>query len=311
MSARQSPPKPPEFTAAAGPGVAWDPSFRGMPRPIAPDYTVAQRWQDYGPEQHAVWRNLFERQCQLLPGRACRAVLDGLERLPVGPDAVPDFEALSDRLEQATGWRVVAVPGLVPDAVFFAHLAERRFPTAHWIRGWKELDYLEEPDLFHDVFGHVPLLMDPVFADYLQAYGQGGLRALGRGALHRLARLYWYTVEFGLVRGAGALEIYGAGILSSAGETRFALEDDSPNRLAFDLERVMRTRYRIDDFQESYFVVRSFEELLRLAEIDFAPLYDRVADLDDLEPGALLPDDDLLHRGSGRHHRQRRAAPAA
>ncbi|SME89019.1 Phenylalanine 4-hydroxylase [Tistlia consotensis] len=295
---------------AETPAIQWDKSFRGAPRPVAADYTVAQRWQDYGPEDHAVWRTLFERQSRLLPGRACPAFVEGLEHLPFGAEAIPDFEALSERLERATGWRVVAVPGLVPDAVFFEHLANRRFPAAHWIRRRDELDYLEEPDLFHDIFGHVPMLVNPVFADYLQAYGQGGLRALGRKVLHRLARLYWYTVEFGLVQGDRGLEIYGAGIVSSHSETIFAREDASPNRIAFDLERVMRTRYRIDDFQESYFVVRDFEELLGLAEIDFAPLYDRVAALEDIEPGALLEGDRLLHRGSGRYHAARRR-PAA
>lgn len=291
------------------PAIHWDKSFRGRPRPVAADYSVEQRWADYGAEDHAVWRRLFERQSRLLPGRACPAFLKGLEQLPLGAEAIPDFEVLSDRLERTTGWRVVAVPGLVPDAVFFEHLANRRFPAAHWIRRPDELDYLEEPDLFHDVFGHVPMLSDPVFADYMQAYGQGGLRALGRGVLHRLARLYWYTVEFGLVRGAGGgLEIYGAGIVSSHGETRFALEDDSPNRVGFALERVMRTRYRIDDFQETYFVVRDFDELLGLAELDFGPVYARLAGAEDLEPAALLPDDELLHRGSGRYHAAKRAA---
>ncbi|MEX2628392.1 MAG: phenylalanine 4-monooxygenase [Tistlia sp.] len=301
---RAEPSRPAGSACEAG-AILWDKSFRGSPRPVAADYSVEQRWSEYGPEDHAVWRRLFERQSGLLPARACPAFLKGLARLPFGGEAVPDFEALSDALERTTGWRVVAVPGLVPDAVFFEHLANRRFPAAHWIRRPDELDYLEEPDLFHDIFGHVPMLMDPVFADYMQAYGQGGLRALGRKVLHRLARLYWYTVEFGLVAGAGGLEIYGAGILSSHSETLFALEDDSPNRIAFDLERVMRTRYRIDDFQESYFVVRDFDELLRLAEIDFAPLYDRVAALQDVEPGRLLPGDRLLHRGNGRYHAAR------
>lgn len=291
----------------AGP-VPWDRSFRGAPRAIASDYTVEQRWSSYGAEQHQVWRTLFARQSRLLPGRACPAFLHGLDHLPFDGAAIPDFERLSDKLEGMTGWRVVPVPGLVPDAVFFGHLAKRRFPAAHWIRGRDELDYLEEPDLFHDIFGHVPMLTDPVFADYMQAYGQGGLRALGRNVLHRLARLYWYTVEFGLVHGAAGLEVYGAGIVSSHSETIFALDDESPNRIAFDLERVMRTRYRIDDFQESYFVIRGFDELLELAELDFMPVYERIATLDDLEPGRLLPTDRLLHRGSGRYHAARHVA---
>ena len=159
-----------------------------------------------------------------------------------------------------TGWRVVAVPGLVPDDVFFEHLAHRRFVAGRFIRKPEQLDYLQEPDVFHDLFGHVPLLSDPVFADYMQAYGLGGLKALRLNALEKLARLYWYTVEFGLIAEPGGLRLYGAGILSSFGESQFALDDPSPHRIKFDLMRVMRTRYRIDDYQQNYFVIDNFEE---------------------------------------------------
>src|SRR3546814_164890 len=200
----------------------------------------------------------------------------------------------SDLLMRATGWRVVAVPGLVPDEVFFDHLANRRFVSGNFIRSPDQLDYLEEPDVFHDVFGHVPLLADPVFADYMQAYGRGGLRSLQYGALHRLSRLYWHTVEFGLVREKGELRIYGAGIVSSRGESLFALDDPSPNRIMFDLRRVMRTQYRIDDYQQNYFVLSGFDELLRVTlETDFAPLYAELDSLSDINIAQLVESDEI------------------
>jgi phenylalanine-4-hydroxylase len=209
-----------------------------------------------------------------------------------------------------TGWQVVAVPGLVPDEVFFEHLAHRRFPAGQFIRRADQLDYLEEPDVFHDVFGHAPMLMNPVIADFIQAYGTGGLRAQRLGTLALLARVYWYTVEFGLVQQADGLRIYGSGIASSHTESVFALEDDAPHRIGFDLERVMRTRYRIDDFQECYFVLDTLDDLLELAHIDFAPLYARVQARAAVEPGQLLPDDRIVTRGSGRYHAARRTGAA-
>jgi phenylalanine-4-hydroxylase len=198
------------------------------------------------------------------------------------------------------------VPGLVPDDVFFEHLANRRFPSGQFIRKPHQLDYLEEPDVFHDVFGHVPMLMNPVIADYIQAYGVGGLRAKRLGVLDMLARVYWYTVEFGLVKQADGLRIYGAGIVSSATETVFSVEDPSPHRLGFDLERVMRTHYRIDDFQESYFVLEHLDDLLKLADVDFAPYYQRVAHASEYQPGDVLPTDVVISRGTGRYHAAKR-----
>jgi phenylalanine-4-hydroxylase len=226
--------------------------------------------------------------------------------LPIGADQIPDFRRLNDVLMKHTGWQVVAVPGLVPDVVFFEHLANRRFPAGQFIRKRNELDYLEEPDVFHDVFGHVPMLLNPVIADYIQAYGVGGLRAQQLGVLPNLARVYWYTVEFGLVMQPEGLRIYGSGIVSSYTESVFALDDPSPNRIRFDLERVMRTRYRIDDFQETYFVLGDLADLLELARIDFAPLYSRVERLPDLEPGEVLPGDKVITRGTRRHHAAKR-----
>ena len=280
-------------------------------RPERPDWTIDQGWHNYTPQEHAVWKTLFERQSKLLPGRACDEFVRGMQDLPIGPDQIPNFEQLSETLSQRTGWQIVAVPGLVPDDVFFEHLAHRRFPAGHFIRKPHELDYLEEPDVFHDVFGHVPMLMNPAIADYIQAYGEGGLRAKRLGVLEKLARVYWYTVEFGLVKQPDGLRVYGAGIASSATETVFSVEDDSPNRVAFDLERVMRTNYRIDDFQETYFVLDNLNDLLELARIDFAPLYERVADASDFEPGDILPTDVVLTHGSGRYHAAKRDGAGA
>lgn len=275
-------------------------------RPERPDWTIDQGWSSYTAQEHGVWKTLFERQSALLPGRACDEFLQGMKDLPIGADRIPNFEDLSVALMKRTGWQVIAVPGLIPDDVFFEHLAHRRFPSGRFIRKPDQLDYLEEPDVFHDVFGHVPMLMNPAIADYIQAYGEGGLRAKKLGVLEQLARVYWYTVEFGLVRQPEGLRIYGAGIASSATETVFSIEDSSPNRVRFDLERVMRTRYRIDDFQETYFVLDSLDKLLELAHIDFAPHYQRVANMPEHEPGDVLPGDTVIARGTGRYHAAKR-----
>ncbi len=271
-------------------------------RPERADWTISQDWEHYTEQEHAVWKTLFERQSRLLPGRACDAFIAGMRQLPIDASRIPDFCRLSEVLMQHTGWQIVAVPGLLPDEVFFDHLANRRFPAGSFIRKPDELDYLEEPDVFHDVFGHVPMLMNPVIADFVQAYGVGGLRAQQLGVLPQLARVYWYTVEFGLVRQPDGLRIYGSGIASSYTESVFALDDASPNRIGFALERVMRTNYRIDDFQEVYFVLDSLDDLLELANIDFAPVYRRVGKLPELQPGDVVATDRVLHLGDGRYH---------
>jgi len=279
------------------------------PPGAAADWTIPQRWEDYSADEHGVWDTLFARQQKLLPGRVAPAFLEGLDVLRLSKPGIPDFDELSDVLTKRTGWQVVAVPGLVPEEVFFEHLANRRFPAGNFIRKPDQLDYLQEPDVFHDVFGHVPLLAHPVFADYMQAYGQGGLRAMEFGAIDKLARLYWYTVEFGLIRDGGDLRIYGAGIVSSYGESLFALDDPSPNRIGFDLLRVMRTKYRIDDFQQTYFVIDSFDDLLRrTVETDFGPLYHELERLPDLEITDILPDDRVLTRGTQAYAMQKRQA---
>jgi len=273
------------------------------------DWTIDQGWEQYTPAEHAVWKTLFERQVSMLAGRACNEFVQGMRALPIGADQIPDFRRLSDALMTTTGWQVVAVPGLVPDEVFFDHLANRRFPSGNFIRSADQLEYLEEPDVFHDVFGHVPMLMHPVIADYIQAYGQGGLRAQRLGNLAQLARVYWYTVEFGLIQQSDGLRIYGSGIASSYAESVFAIDDNSPNRVQFDLDRVMRTNYRIDDFQETYFVIRNLDELLELARIDFAPVYERIAALPEIAPGDVLSTDAVISRGTGRYHKDKRGDP--
>ncbi len=270
--------------------------------PERPDWTIDQNWAAYSPEEHATWKTLFERQMKLIPRRACQAYSDGLNNLPITADSIPDFERLSEVLTARTGWQVVAVPGMVPNDVFFDHLANRRFPAGQFIRKSHQLDYLQEPDVFHDIFGHVPMMMNPVMADFMQSYGEGGLRAQKRGVLDNLARLYWYTVEFGLLEEADGLRIFGAGILSSFTETRFALEDESPNRIGFDLKRVLRTQYRIDEFQESYFVLPSIDTLFDMAGTDFGPVYDSIRGLPDFVPATVNADDRVFHRGTGAYH---------
>ena len=277
---------------------------------VGSDCVIEQNWQKYRREEHAVWQFLFERQQRLLARRACREYLEGLAGLGVAAKGIPDFRRLNDTLDRATGWRIVAVPGLVPDDVFFAHLARRRFPSTCFIRDRNQLDYLQEPDVFHDICGHVPLLMNPVFADYMQAYGEGGLKALGLGHLQHLARLYWYTVEFGLIETPAGLRIYGSGILSSAGESVYSLEDPRPARLRFDLRRIMRTRYQIDDYQRLYFVIDDFQQLFDATRPDFAPIYQEIARLPDLEPTARTHGDRKFRVGTEKNWATNQRGPS-
>lgn len=265
----------------------------------ATDFTIEQRWELYTADEHAVWDRLYARQLRLMKDRAVAEFSEGLGLLDLGSGGIPDLRVINPKLRALTGWEVVMVPHLVPDDVFFDHLANRRFPAGRFIRKPDQLDYIEEPDIFHDIFGHVPMLTLPVFADYMAAYGRGGQRADSLGRLKELARLYWYTVEFGLIRRNDALRIYGAGIVSSAGETPYALESDVPHRIGFDLERLMRTEYRIDDFQQAYFVIDSFEQLLGATQADFGPLYTRLAaDGTTYGPTELTADDQLITRGT-------------
>ncbi|MEO7384410.1 MAG: phenylalanine 4-monooxygenase, partial [Novosphingobium sp.] len=260
----------------------------------APDYTVLPRdggelftaplkrpehigedWLEpaqrmYCRDEDQIWDELFARQMRVLPGRAASAFMAGLERTDLARGGVPEFARLSEQLTALTGWSVVPVPMLIPDHVFFWHLANRRFPAGNFIRSRKTFDYIEEPDVFHDVFGHVPLLTDPTYADFMQEYGRAGWKAMRYNRLKALGALYWYTVEFGLIEEAGGIKAYGAGILSGPAEIVYATEAASPNRIMLNVDRVMRTDYVIDDLQPTYFVIESFEDLFRqTVERDF------------------------------------------
>ena len=249
------------------------------------DYTCPQNHAAYSAADHDTYRRLYERQSALLPGLASDAFIAALPSLGI-QDHIPRFEEINERLYRATRWEIVAVPGLIPGGPFFTLLANRPFPVTDWIRTPAELDYIVEPDIFHDLFGHVPLLFNPVFADYVQRYGQGGLKAAELGACEMLSRLYWYTIEFGLIREAGGLRAYGAGILSSPGELPYAVQSPVPQRLPLVLERTMRTRYQIDSYQQTYFVIDSFEQLFDMTAADFAPLYQRLQGLPELAADA-------------------------
>jgi len=271
------------------------------------DFVIDQGWDAYAPGEHAVWRKLYERQVRLLPGRVAPAFLDGLDGLKAAAAGIPDFRRLNQVLEGSTGWQVVAVPGLIPDDAFFDLLAHRKFPSGNFIRRPDQLDYLEEPDVFHDVFGHVPLLMNPVFADFMQAYGEAGLKADGSGVLSRLARLYWYTVEFGLFQTPEGLRIYGAGIVSSYSEALFCLDSDSANRIRLDRDRVLSTKYRIDDFQETYFVIDRFEALFDTLGQGLDAALARAVATPDLHPWDVLDTDTVISRGTGAYATAKRA----
>ena len=269
--------------------------------PVYTTAVVEQPWADYSATDHEVWATLFARQREILVGRASDEFLSCQQAMGMTPDRIPKFDELNPVLRKATGWELIGVEGLLPELDFFDHLANRRFPVTWWIRKPEQLDYLSEPDLFHDLFGHVPLLMNPVFADYMQAYGRGGVKAHGIGpeALVNLTRLYWYTVEFGLIRQPDGLRIYGSGIVSSKGESIHCLESDAPNRIGFDLERVMRTRYRIDSYQKTYFVIDSYEQLIEATQPDFTPIYAKLARQPSVPAGEVLDTDTVYNRGTG------------
>lgn len=266
---------------------------RGDYRRAGADYTCAQNYAAYTAQDHDTYRRLYARQEALLPGLACNEFIAALPSLGA-KDHIPRFEEINERLARATGWEIVTVPGLIPEVPFFTLLANRKFPVTDWIRTPAEFDYIVEPDVFHDLFGHVPLLFNPVFADYVQRYGQGGLKAHELGACEQLSRLYWYTIEFGLIRQANGLRAYGAGILSSAGELNYAVNSPEPQRIALSLRRAMRTRYKIDSYQQTYVVIDSFEQLFGMTAPDFTQLYVQVKGLRDLPANASLAEDLLF-----------------
>jgi len=272
------------------------------PARIGEDW-LEPRQRAYSSDEDAIWNDLFDRQMEILPGRACEAFFAGLQKLHLGRGGVPDFGRLSEQLGALTGWSVVPVPMLIPDHVFFWHLANRRFPAGNFIRTRETFDYIQEPDVFHDVFGHVPLLTDPVFADYMHEYGKAGWKAMRYNRLKALGALYWYTVEFGLIQQPAGLRICGAGILSGPREAIFALEGRSPNRIMLNVDRVMRTDYVIDDLQPTYFVIESFSDLYhQTVERDFDRLYRNLGPGFTYANAAVIDVDDVLHRGTQEYH---------
>ena len=280
-----------------------DPLSRSGLKPdeVPADFVVDQRYQHYTAADHDTWSRLHRRQFELLRGRVCDEFFAGLSALGIAADGIPDFRQINRVLKAATGWEVVAVPGLVPDRVFFTHLAQRRFPAGFWIRRPEEFDYIEEPDVFHDVFGHVPLLMNRSYADFVAAYGAAGLRYADPEDLARLARLYWYSVEFGLIETEAGLRIFGAGIASSPGETVFSLESAEPNRIRLDPVRVMRTCYKIDDFQQTYFVLPGFEAMPDLAAGPLEAAMAQARALPELAPDARIAEDRSVAVGVAAH----------
>jgi len=264
---------------------------------MRPDWTIDQKWEDYTAENHEVWRILYNRQHKILENRACDQFMHGLDELSITPHELPDFRRLSDMLYKKTRWTIVCVAGLIPGEAFHSHLAKRQFPITYWIRPKEKIDYLKEPDLFHDLYGHVPMLTDPVYADYIQEFGKGGVKATQLGAETQLTRLYWYTIEFGLMNTPKGIRIYGAGIMSSLTESIYSLESDIPNRIGFDLERMLRTRYKSNDLQQTYFVIDSFQQLMDATKPDFAPIYQRVKKQEELRPFYILPTDKVYSLG--------------
>lgn len=288
----------PDFTRLPDPGP------QVFTAPLRKPANVGADWLEpaqtvYSSEDDAVWDDLFARQLAILPGRAASAFLRGLDTLDLGQGGVPEFARLSEELGALTGWSVVPVPMLIPDHVFFWHLANRRFPAGNFIRTRECFDYIQEPDVFHDVFGHVPMLTDPTFADYMQEYGKAGWKAMRYNRLKSLGALYWYTVEFGLILEADGIKAYGAGILSGPSEAVFAVEAESPNRIMLHVDRVMRTDYVIDDLQPTYFVIESFADLFhQTVERDFDRLYKSLSPGFTYANTAVIDVDDVLHRGT-------------
>ena len=259
------------------------------------DYTCPQDYDSYTAADHDTYRRLYARQAALLPGLACDEFIAALPSLGAS-DHIPRFADINQRLRKATGWEIVTVPGLIPEVPFFTLLANRKFPVTDWIRKPEEFDYIVEPDVFHDLFGHVPLLFNPVFADHMQEYGKGGLKAHGLGACEQLSRLYWYTIEFGLIQQHDGLRAYGAGILSSSGELQHSVQSAEPQRLPLDIERVMRTRYKIDSYQQTYFVINSFQELFDKTAPDFTPIYRCLQGMPDIAADAPRHEAEAIQR---------------
>ena len=268
------------------------------------EYVVDQNWSAYTTTDHATWARLFASMTSLLPGRMCQDFMIGLNDLKLPMDRVVDFDALSERLTKRTGWQYVAVNGFIPNDQFFGLLANRCFPSSRFMRDPDGLAYQESPDIFHDVFGHAPLLMNPVIADFMQAFGAAGVACTSERGQQMLARLYWFTVEVGLVRDGNRIQAYGAALASSEKELTFSLTSPSPHRLGFDHGRVIRTPYSIDDLQETYFVVDSLEQVLALAQNGFSETLNMVCSQSDVVRGELIKSDDVISCGDQHYHHE-------
>jgi phenylalanine-4-hydroxylase len=222
---------------------------------------IEQRYEGYTAENQEAWTTLFDRQMAYLADHASRTYLEGAKAINLRRDRIPPLETINARLKPLTGWQSRAVPGYVPAKAFFGCLARREFPTTIVIRPKSSLDYLPQPDIFHDIFGHVPLHADPIFADFLQTYGKAALTTSDDEHTERLARLFWFTVEFGLIREEGELKCYGSGLISSPGESVHSLTSKEVDRRPFELDRVCDTAFEIDHYQPILYVLDSFEQL--------------------------------------------------
>jgi phenylalanine-4-hydroxylase len=270
--------------------------LRGDYSHVHDDMTIDFKWEQFTEADHAMWRHLYARNMPILANRACKEYLEGIKLLDFdNSDGIPNFDRVSEKLMKTTGWQLVCVPGLVPVEAFFALLAARKFPVTAFIRQPHEVDYLQEPDIFHEMFGHVSMLANPLFADYSQAFGAGGLKAQQLGHVGHLEALYWFTIEFGLINTPEGRRIYGAGIASSPGESVFSLSPEAIH-VAYDVKRIMRQKYRIDQYQHHYFVIDSFEQLLESTRPDFTPYYEEVSALPALAVDEFLPSDAFIQK---------------
>jgi len=268
--------------------------FTTPPEGVAEDWSMPQNWAQFSETDHARWRDFAAKQAKALEGLASDTFLEGVRALELDTLGVPEFDRWNDTLRAATGWEVVAVPGVIPNAPFFEMLAQRRFPVSNFLRQGQSFEYSDEPDMFHDVFGHMPMFIDPTFGEFMSAYGRAGIRAEKLGMSDWLGRLYLHTVEFGLIEERGSLRAYGAGLMSSHAETLHALTSDEPRRLRFDLPRLMRTQWPFDQFQPTYFVIESFDALLEEMETtSLKDVYGQVADAPLIPIGEADPSDQL------------------
>ncbi len=256
---------------------------------------TTENWKSYTQAEHDLWAKMYARQKEILPNYAAPEITNGLEELEIRPDRIPKFSRINQILKKASQFSIVPVKGFIPEKLFFQFLSMRQFPSTCFIRKPDQIEYLVEPDVFHDVFGHVALLANPIFADFMQEFGKRGLESIEYGYYKQAAALYWFTVEFGLIQTSKGLRVYGAGIASSIGETKYAIDSPQPHRFKFDMLRAMKTQYKIDHFQKGYFVIDSYQQLFdTLHEMNWTklkPLLDQTPNI----PEGHLQDPSELH----------------